>query len=85
MGLVILNFGNQIIMCLSLGLPSTFLSSSIVLLRYILRCALLFSRYYIYLSLNISRSTLHFLCELDCLLGKFSLNLPIPVTPVVPN
>jgi hypothetical protein len=68
--------------CVSLGLLSTLPSSSIVLPRYILWCAILLSRYYVYPSLNISRSSLHIFCELDCLLRKISLNLLIPVTPV---
>jgi hypothetical protein len=43
------------------------------------------SRYYVYLYLTITRSTLHIFYELDCLLGKSSLNLLIPVRPVQPN
>jgi hypothetical protein len=65
--------------CVSLGLLSALPSSSIVLLRYILWCALLLSRYYVYPFLNIFRSSLHIFCELDCLLRKISLNSLIPV------
>jgi hypothetical protein len=50
--------------------------------RYILWCALLLCRYCVYPSLNISRSSLHIFCELDCLLREISLNLLIPVRPV---
>jgi hypothetical protein len=65
--------------CVSLGLLFALSSSSIVLPRYILWCALLLSRYCVYPSLNISRSSLHIFCELDCLLRKISLNSLIPV------
>jgi hypothetical protein len=68
--------------CVSLGLLSALPSSFIVLPRYILWCALLLCRYCVYPSLNISRSSLHILCELDCLLREISLNLLIPVRPV---
>jgi hypothetical protein len=68
--------------CVSLGLLSVLSSSSSVLMRYILWCALLLSRYCVYSSLNISRSSLHIFCELDCLLRKISLNLLRPVRPV---
>jgi hypothetical protein len=81
MGLVILNFGKQIIV--SLDLLSTLPSSSIVLLRYILWCALLLFRYYVYPSLNIFRSSLHIFCELDCLLREIRLNSLLPVRPVL--
>jgi hypothetical protein len=66
----------------SLDLLSALSSRSIMLPRYILWCALLLSRYYVYLSLNISRSSLHIFCELDCLLREISLNSLIPVRPV---
>jgi hypothetical protein len=68
--------------CVSLGLLSALPSSSIVLLRYILWCALLLSRYFVYPSLNISSSSLHIFCELDCLLRKINLNSLIPVRPI---
>jgi hypothetical protein len=68
--------------CVSLGLLSALPSSSIVLLRYILWCALLLSRYCVYPSLNISSSSLHIFCELDCLLREISLNSLISVRPV---
>jgi hypothetical protein len=61
-------------LCVSLGLLSALSSSSIVLPRYILWCALLLSRYCVYPSLNISSSLLHIFCELDCLLREISLN-----------
>jgi hypothetical protein len=62
----------------SLGLLFALSSSSIVLSRYILRCALLPSRYCVYPSLNISGSSLHIFCELDWLLREISLNsLPL--------
>jgi hypothetical protein len=80
MGLVILNFGQQIIV--SLGLPSALPSSSIVLPHYILWYALLLCRYCAYPSLNIFRSSLHIFCELDCLLREINLNSLIPVRPV---
>jgi hypothetical protein len=80
-GLVILNFGLQIIV--SPLVYSALPSSSIVLPRYILWCALLLCRYYVYPSLNISRSSLHIFCELDCLLREISFNLLIPVRPVL--
>jgi hypothetical protein len=67
----------------SLGLLSALPSSSIVLPRHILRCALLLCRYCIYPSLNISRSSLHIFCELDCLLREINLNLLIPVRSVL--
>jgi hypothetical protein len=66
--------------CVSLGLLSALSSSSIMLPCYILWCALLLSRYCVYTSLNTSRSSLHILCELDCL--EISLNLLISVRPV---
>jgi hypothetical protein len=69
--------------CVSLGLLSALPSSSIVLSRYILWCALLLYRYCVYPSLNIFRSSLHIFCELDCLLREISLNSPIPVRPVL--
>jgi hypothetical protein len=68
--------------CISLGLLSALSSSSIVLPRYILWCAILISRYCVYLSLNISRSSLHIFCELHCLLSEISLNSLIAVRPV---
>jgi hypothetical protein len=68
----------------SLGLLSALCSSSIVLPRYILWCALLLSRYCVYPFLNI-RSSLHIFCELDCLLRKISLNSLLPVRPVLTN
>jgi hypothetical protein len=68
--------------CVSLCLLSALPSSSIVLPRYILWCALLLCRYCVYPYLNISRSSLHILCELDCLLREISLNSLIPVIPV---
>jgi hypothetical protein len=68
--------------CVSLDLLPALTSSSIVLSRYILRCALLLSRYCVYPSLNISSSSLYTFCELDCLLRKISLNSLIPVKPV---
>jgi hypothetical protein len=68
--------------CVSLGLLSILHSSSIVLPRYILWCALLLCRYCVYPSLNISRSSLYIFCEPDCLLRKISLNSLIPVKPV---
>jgi hypothetical protein len=68
--------------CVSLGLLSALSSSSSVLPCYILWCALLLSRYCVYPSLNISRSSLHIFCELDCLLREISLNSIIPVRPV---
>jgi hypothetical protein len=68
--------------CVSHGLISASSSSSIVLLRYILWCALLLSKYRVYPSLNISRSSLHIFCELDCLLREINLNSLIPVRPV---
>jgi hypothetical protein len=71
-GLVILNFSKQIIV--SLGWLSALPSSSIVLPHYILWCALLLSRYCLYPSLNISRSSSHIFCELDCLLREICLN-----------
>jgi hypothetical protein len=71
--LVIPNFGKQIIV--SLDLLSALPSSSIVLPRYILWCALLLSRYHVYPFLNISRSLLHILCELDYLLREISLKV----------
>jgi hypothetical protein len=69
--------------CVSLGLLSALSSSSNELLRYILWCALLLSRYCVYPSLNISRSSLHIFYELDCLLREISLNSLIPVRPVL--
>jgi hypothetical protein len=69
--------------CVSLGLLSTLSSSSSVLPRYILWCAILLSRYCVYSSLNISRSSLHIFCELDYLLREISLNSLIPVRPVL--
>jgi hypothetical protein len=63
----------------SIGFLSALSSSSIVLPRYILWCALLLSRYCVYPSLNISRSSLHIFCKLDCLLREISLNSLIPV------
>jgi hypothetical protein len=69
--------------CVSLGLLYTLSSSSIVLLCYILWYALLLSRYYVYPSLNISRSSLHIFYELDCLLREISLNSLIPVRPIL--
>jgi hypothetical protein len=68
--------------CVSLGLLSVLSSSSIVLPRYILWCALLLSRYCVYPSLNISRSSLHIFCGLDCLLREINLNSLILVRPV---
>jgi hypothetical protein len=68
--------------CVSLGLLSALSSSSIVLPRYILWCALLLSRYCVYPSLNISRNSLHILCELDSLLREISLNALLPIRPV---
>jgi hypothetical protein len=68
--------------CVSFDLLSALSSSSIVLPRYILWCALLLSRYCVYPSLNISRSLLYIFCELDCLLRKISLNSLLPVRPV---
>jgi hypothetical protein len=65
--------------CVSLGLLSALFSSSIVLLHYISWCALLLSRYCVYPSLNISRSSLHIFYELDCLLREISLNSLRPV------
>jgi hypothetical protein len=69
--------------CVSLGLLSVLPSSSIVLPRYILWCALLLNRYCVYSSLNISRNSLHIFCELDYLLREISLNSLIPVRPVL--
>jgi hypothetical protein len=80
-GLVIPNFGQQIIV--SLGLLFSLSSSSIVLPRYILWCALLLSGYCVYASLNISRSSLYIFCEVDYMLREISLNLLIPVRPVL--
>jgi hypothetical protein len=60
--------------CVSLDLLFALPSSSIVLPRYILWCALLLSRYYVYPSLNVSRSSLHIFCGLDCLVREISLN-----------
>jgi hypothetical protein len=68
--------------CVSLGLLSALPSSSIVLPRYILWCALLLSRYCVYPSLNISRSSLHIFYELDYLLREINLNSLIPVRSV---
>jgi hypothetical protein len=68
--------------CVSLCLLFALPSSSIVLLRYILWCALLLYRYCVYPSLNMSRSSFHIFCELDCLLKEISLNSLIPVRPV---
>jgi hypothetical protein len=68
--------------CVSLGLLSALSSSSSVLSRYILWCALLLSRYCVYPSLNIFRSSLHILYKLDCLLREISLNSLIPVRSV---
>jgi hypothetical protein len=68
--------------CVSFDLLSALPSSSIVLLCYILWCALLLYRYCVYPSLNISRSSLHIFCELDWLLRKISLNSIIPIRPV---
>jgi hypothetical protein len=68
--------------CVSLGLLSALSSSSIVLSRYILWCALLLSGYCVYPSLNIPWISLHIFCELDCLLRKISLNLLLPVRSV---
>jgi hypothetical protein len=68
--------------CVSLGLLFALPSSSIVFSPYILWCALLLYRYCVYLSLNISRSSLHIFYELDCLLREISLNLLIPVKPI---
>jgi hypothetical protein len=68
--------------CVPLSLLSALPSSFIVFQHYILWCALLLCRYYVYPSLNISRSSLHIFCELDCLLREISLNLLIPVIPV---
>jgi hypothetical protein len=65
--------------CVSLGLLSTLPSSSIVLSRYILWCALLLYGYCVYPYLNISRSSLHIFWELNCLLREISLNSLIPV------
>jgi hypothetical protein len=60
--------------CVSLGLLSALSSSSSVLPCYILWCALLLYRYCVHPYLNISRSSLHIFCELDCLLREISLN-----------
>jgi hypothetical protein len=68
--------------CVSLGLLSALSSSSSVLPCYILWCALLLYRYCVHLYLNISRSSLHIFCELDCLLREISLNSLIPSRPV---
>jgi hypothetical protein len=68
--------------CVSLSLLSALSSSSIVIPRYILWCALLISRYCVYPSLNISRSSLHIFCELDCLLREIILNSLLPIRPV---
>jgi hypothetical protein len=68
--------------CVSLDLFFALPSSSIVLPHYILWCALLLCRYCVYPSLNISRSSLHIFCELDCLLREISLNSLLPVRPV---
>jgi hypothetical protein len=68
--------------CVSLGLLSALPSSSIVLPRYILWCALLLCRYCVYPSLNISRNSLHIFYELDYLLREISLNSLIPIRPV---
>jgi hypothetical protein len=68
--------------CVNLGLLSALSSSSSVLPRYILWCALLLSRYFVYPSLNISRISLRIFCELDCLLREISLNSLILVKPV---
>jgi hypothetical protein len=68
--------------CVSLDLPFALPSSSIVHPRYILWCSLLFSRYCVYPSLNISSSSLHIFYELDCLLREINLNSLIPVRPV---
>jgi hypothetical protein len=65
--------------CVSLDFLSALSSSSIVLPRYILWCALLLSRYCVYPSLNISRSSLHIFCELDYLLREIRLNSLISV------
>jgi hypothetical protein len=67
----------------SLGLLSAVPSSSIVLPHYILWCSLLLCTYCVYSSLNISRSSLHIFCELDCLLREISLNSLIPIRPVL--
>jgi hypothetical protein len=69
--------------CVSLGLLSALSSSSIVLPRYILWCALLLSRYCVYPSLNISSCSLHIFCELDGLLREISLNSLLMVRPVL--
>jgi hypothetical protein len=68
--------------CVSFDLLSVLPSSSIVLPRYILWCALLLCRYCVDSSLNISRSSLYILCELDCLLREISLNSLISVRPI---
>jgi hypothetical protein len=68
--------------CVSLGFLSTLSSSSIVLPCYILWCALLLSRYYVCPFLNISRSSLHILCELDYLLREISLDSLMSVRPM---
>jgi hypothetical protein len=79
--LVILNFGQQIIVSPLVYFPIYLLV--LVCFRYILWCALLLSRCCVYPSLNISRSSLHIFCKLDCLLWEISLNLLIPVRPVL--
>jgi hypothetical protein len=68
--------------CVSLGILSALSSSSIVLPCYILWCALLLSRYCVYPSLNISKSSLHIFGELDCVLREISLNSLLPVRPM---
>jgi hypothetical protein len=69
--------------CVSLGLVFALSSSSIVLPHYILLCALLLSRYCVYPSLNISRSSMHIFCELHCMLREISLNSLLPIRPVL--
>jgi hypothetical protein len=68
--------------CVSIGFLSALSSSSIVLLHYVLWCALLLSRYCVYPSVNISRSSLHIFYELDCLLREISLNSLVSIRPV---
>jgi hypothetical protein len=70
-GLMILNFGKQIIMS---HLIYFLLYLIILLCFHVISCGMLY-----YLTVNISRNTLHILFELDWLLKKIYLNLCIPI------
>jgi hypothetical protein len=72
--LVILNFGKQILVSLMLYLLLYLL---VLLCFHSISCDVLYclSRYCVYLSLCLSRSTTHIFCELDCMSCYNSLSL----------